>query len=47
MDVIFDDETKRLMCNQNIEYINNTKSNIDKIYLHIYPNAFSKKICSF
>ena len=43
MDVIFDDETKRLMCNQNVDYINNTKSNIDKIYFHIYPNAFSKK----
>ncbi|MCC0699931.1 M1 family metallopeptidase [Clostridioides sp. ZZV15-6383] len=43
IDVIFDDETKRLMCNQSIEYINNTKSSIDKIYFHIYPNAFSKK----
>jgi len=43
MDVIFDDESKRLMCNQNIEYVNNTKTNLDKIYLHIYPNAFSKR----
>jgi hypothetical protein len=43
MDVIFDDESKRLMCNQNIEYVNNTKTDLDKIYLHIYPNAFSKK----
>lgn len=43
IDVIFDDESKRLMCNQNIEYINNTKTNLDKIYFHIYPNAFSKK----
>ena len=25
IDVIFDDESKRLMCNQNIEYVNNTK----------------------
>ena len=43
MDVIFDDESKRLMCNQNIAYVNNTKTTLDKIYLHIYPNAFSKK----
>ena len=43
MDVIFDDESKRLMCNQNIEYINNTDLTLDKIYFHIYPNAFSKK----
>ena len=26
IDVVFDDESKRLMCNQNIEYVNNTKS---------------------
>ena len=43
MDVIFDDESKRLMCNQNIEYVNNTNLSLDKIYFHIYPNAFSKK----
>ncbi len=43
MDIIFDDESKRLLCNQNIEYINNTKDTLEKIYFHIYPNAFSKK----
>lgn len=43
MDVVFDDESKRLMCNQNIEYVNNTKITLDKLYFHIYPNAFSKK----
>ena len=43
MDVIFDDESKRLMCNQNLVYVNNTNTDLDKIYLHIYPNAFSKK----
>ena len=42
MDVIFDDESKRLMCNQNIEYVNNTNLSLDKIYFHIYPNAYSK-----
>jgi len=43
MDVIFNDESKRLMCNQNIEYINNTNTDLDKLYFHIYPNAFSKE----
>lgn len=43
MDIIFNDESKRLMCNQNIEYINNTKVSLDKLYFHIYPNAFSKE----
>ncbi|MEG1424560.1 MAG: M1 family metallopeptidase [Peptostreptococcaceae bacterium] len=43
MDVIFEDESKRIMCNQNIEYVNTTGTELDKIYFHIYPNAFSKK----
>lgn len=43
MDVIFDDESKRLMCNQNVEYVNNTELALDKVYFHIYPNAFSKE----
>lgn len=43
MDIILDDETKRIMCNQNINYTNNTKTNLDKLYFHIYPNAFLKK----
>ncbi|MGL5695262.1 MAG: M1 family metallopeptidase [Peptostreptococcaceae bacterium] len=43
IDVIVDDESKRLMCNQNLTYVNNTNVDLDKIYLHIYPNAFSKK----
>ena len=43
IDVIFDDESKRLMCNQNLTYVNKTGKDIDKIYFHIYPNAFSKK----
>ena len=43
MDVIFDDESKRMMCNQNLVYVNNTGIDLDKIYLHIYPNAFSKE----
>lgn len=43
IDVIFDDESKRLMCNQTIDYVNNTKENLDSIYFHIYPNAFSEE----
>ncbi len=40
IDVIFDDKSKMLMCNQTIDYVNNTKENLDSIYFHIYPNAF-------
>ncbi|RDY25780.1 M1 family peptidase [Romboutsia weinsteinii] len=43
MDIILDDESKRLLCNQNIEYVNNTDTTLEKVYFHIYPNAFSKK----
>ncbi|MGL5750265.1 MAG: M1 family metallopeptidase, partial [Paraclostridium sp.] len=43
MDVIFDDENKRFMCNQTIKYVNNTSENLGSIYFHIYPNAFSKE----
>lgn len=43
IDVIFDDENKRLMCNQTINYINNTGENLESIYFHIYPNAFSNE----
>ena len=43
IDVVFDDESKRLMCNQGIEYVNNSNIELDKLYFHIYPNAFSKK----
>ncbi|GAA3641892.1 M1 family metallopeptidase [Asaccharospora irregularis] len=43
MDIIFDDETKRVMCNQNVSYTNNTKTSLDKLYFHIYPNAFLRK----
>lgn len=43
MDVILDDESKRLMCNQTIDYVNNTKESLDSIYFHIYPNAFSEE----
>ena len=43
IDVIYDDETNRILCNESLVYINNTKNTLDKIYLHIYPNAFSEK----
>ena len=44
MDIVFDDESKRIMCNQNVEYVNNTKLSLDKIYFHIYPNAIGINI---
>ena len=43
IDVIYDDETNRILCNESLVYINNTKTTLDKIYLHIYPNAFCEK----
>lgn len=48
IDVVFDDKNKKMKCNQNITYINNTGKSLDKIYMHIYSNAFSNKdICPF
>lgn len=43
IDVIYDDETNRILCNESLVYINNTKTTLDKIYLHIYPNAFCQE----
>lgn len=48
IDVVFDDKNKKIECNQNITYINNTNETLDKLYMHIYPNAFSNiKKCPF
>lgn len=48
IDVVFDDNNKKIECNQNITYINNTGKTLDKLYMHIYPNAFSNsKVCPF
>lgn len=43
IDVVFEDETKRLICNQTVEYINKTGENLKEVNFHIYPNAYSKK----
>lgn len=43
IDVIYDDETNRILCNESLEYINNTETALDEIYLHIYPNAFTEQ----
>ena len=39
----FDDKLKKLSCSQNIVYVNNTQNNLNELYFHIYPNAFSKE----
>ena len=39
VDVIYDDETNRILCNQSLVYINNTKTTLDKVYLHIFKVA--------
>ena len=43
IDAVFDDKDKKIKCNQNITYVNNTGKTLDKIYMHIYPNAFMNK----
>ena len=40
MDIRYDDYI--LNVNQSIDYINSSETNFDKIYLHLYPNNFSK-----
>ena len=48
IDAVFDDKDKKIKCNQNTTYVNNTGKTLDKIYMHIYPNAFSdEEICPF
>lgn len=48
IDVNFDDKEKKIECSQNITYVNNTGKDLDKLYMHIYPNAFSNRnICPF
>ena len=42
INAIFDEESKRIMSSQIVTYINNTGENLNDIYFHIYPNAFSK-----
>ena len=43
IDVVFNDKDKIIECNQNITYVNNTGKTLDKLYMHIYPNAFSDR----
>ena len=48
IDVVFNDKDKTIECNQNITYVNNTGKTLDKLYMHIYPNAFSdSETCPF
>lgn len=42
INAIFDEESKRIMASQVVTYVNNTEENLNSIYFHIYPNAFSK-----
>ncbi len=39
----YDDAKHTAVCKQTIRYVNNSKDKMDEVYLHIYPNHFSKK----
>lgn len=43
INVDMDDTNKKLKCRETISYINNSNKNLEKVYFHIYPNAFSKQ----
>ena len=40
MQIEFNPDTNKIKCVQNFEYINNTTETHDRLYFHIYPNAF-------
>lgn len=44
IDVIYDDETNRILCNETLVYINNKKTTLDKIYYIFIPMLFVMKI---
>jgi hypothetical protein len=39
----YDGKNKKILCKQTTKYINKTNGDLNKIYFHIYPNAFSKR----
>ena len=36
IDVVFNDKDKKIECNQNITYINNTNKTLDKVYMQMH-----------
>ncbi len=43
MDIILDTESKALLLSQSVEYVNRSEETFDKLYFHLYPNAFKDK----
>ncbi|MFU0799966.1 MAG: M1 family metallopeptidase [Xylanivirga thermophila] len=43
IDVYFDAMKKEIRCKQVVDYVNNTSKGLDKVYFHLYPNAFKDK----
>lgn len=43
IDVVFNPKEKTIKGNQKVTYINNEETSVDKVYFHLYPNAFKKK----
>jgi hypothetical protein len=41
--VLFDPEEKELICSQKVDYLNQDDAVFDKLYFHLYPNAFKNK----
>lgn len=40
IEVVFDPNTAKLICTQTVEYRNNHDVEFDRLYFHLYPNAF-------
>lgn len=43
INVEFNPNEKTIKGNQKVTYINNEKTSLDKVYFHLYPNAFKEK----
>ncbi|MBE5734888.1 MAG: M1 family metallopeptidase [Clostridiales bacterium] len=41
MDIVYNDEEKKLEVNQVLDYINTYDTSLDEIYLHLYPKSFN------
>ena len=40
LELVFDNQTKMIEAKQSVNYVNNSDNAFDKLYFHLYPNAF-------